>query len=68
MLWECESSESVLSVNKRRNQLGGRGGEGGGEKGGEGQKENGEVRSHSIPSTRVKCIPKTPTLQGNNRV
>ena len=65
MLWECESSESVLSVNKRRNQLGG--GEGG-EKGGEGQKENGEVRSHSIPSTRVRCTPKTPTLQGNNRV
>ena len=41
MLWECESSESVLSVNKRRNQLGG-GGEG--ERGGEGQKENGEGR------------------------
>lgn len=52
-------------MNKRRNQLGGRGG---GEKGGEGQKENGEVRSHSIASTRVKCTPKTPTLQGNNRV
>lgn len=67
MLWECESSESVLSVNKRRNQLGGRGVRGG-EKGGEGQKENGEVRSHSIASTRVKCTPKTPTLQGNNRV
>lgn len=66
MLWECESSESVLSVNKRRNQLGGGGGEG--ERGGEGQKENGEVRSHSISSTRVKCTPKTPTLQGNNRV
>lgn len=66
MLWECESSESVLSVNKRRNQLGGRGG--GGERGGKGQKENGEVRSHSISSTRVKCTPKTPTLQGNNRV
>lgn len=66
MLWECESSESVLSVNKRRNQLGGRGG--GGERGGEGQKENGEVRSHSISSNRVKCTPKTPTLQGNNRV
>lgn len=67
MLWECESSESVLSVNKRRNQLGGGGG-GEGERGGEGQKENGEVRSHSIPSTSVKCTPKTPTLQGNNRV
>lgn len=67
MLWECESSESVLSVNKRRNQLGG-GGRGEGERGGEGQKENGEVRSHSIPSTRLKCTPKTPTLQGNNRV
>lgn len=66
MLWECESSESVLSVNKRRNQLGGRGG--GRERGGEGQKENGEVRSHSISSNRVKCTPKTPTLQGNNRV
>lgn len=66
MLWECESSESVLSVNKRRNQLGGGGGEG--ERGGEGQKENEEVRSHSISSTRVKCTPKTPTLQGNNRV
>lgn len=35
MLWECESSESVLSVNKRRNQLGGGGGEG--ERGGEGE-------------------------------
>lgn len=37
-------------MNKRRNQLGGEGG--GGERGGEGQKENGEVRSHSISSTR----------------
>lgn len=41
---------------------------GGGERGGEGHKENGEVRSHPIPSTRVKCTPKTPTLQDNNRV
>lgn len=54
MLWECESSESVLSVNKRRNQLGGEGGEGGGEGrvGAEG-KWRGEESLHSFYSREV---------------